>query len=66
MPSIPQFFRFITGNLKPSTISIYHYAGNDSKRPLAGRSKGNANETYGDPEGTGHSVSGQYLPLEEH
>ena len=66
MPSIPQFFRFITGNAKPSTISIYSYAGNDSKRPIAGRLKGNVSETYVDVERTSHSVSGQYLELEEH
>ena len=66
MPSMPQFFRFVTGRTNASTTKAYQYTANDSKRPFAKNSKGSPNDTYVDPETAGHEVSGQYLQLEEH
>ena len=66
MPSMPQFFRFVTGKTNASTTNAYHYTANDLKRPFAKNSKDRANDTYVDPEVARHEVSGQYLQLEEH
>ena len=75
MPSMPQFFSFVTGKSKPSP-RVYPYTANDNLNrrsramhsvasPFASKPKNNGTTPYIDPDTARREGSGQYLQLEE-